>query len=112
MGEGWGAKFELSNDEGLFLWLWVIQGSVNQSTGAIATGVYNYHNQWCDYASQPGFVVKKMRLPGHGDEEFGIIDAKFESTLSGTANDLKFEITLEDNSTATYTFNGTVERAW
>ncbi|MBO5856434.1 MAG: hypothetical protein J6Q62_07230 [Alistipes sp.] len=112
MGEGWGAKFELSNDEGLFLWLWVIQTSVNQSTGAIATGVYNFHNEWCDYATQPGFVVKKMRLPGHDDEEFGIINASFESTLSGTVNDLTFEITLEDNSTTTYTFNGTVEKAW
>ena len=112
MGEGWGAKFELSNDEGLFLWLWVIQTSVNQSTGAIATGVYNFHNEWCDMATQPGFVVKKMRLPGHGYDEFGIIDAAFESTLTGTTNDLRFEVTFEDNSIATYTFNGTVERAF
>ena len=112
MGEGWGAKFELSNDEGLFLWLWVAQASVNQSTGAIATGDYNFHNEWCDYPAQPGFVVKKMRLPGHGDEEFGIINASFKSNLNGTTNDLTFEITLEDNSITTYTFNGTVVRAW
>ena len=110
--EGWGRKYEFSNESGAKLWLWVVQTAADQNTGAMAAGTYNYNNSWADSVSYPGFVVKRMFLPG-SDEESYIIDADMSVERDGDNHTIAFDIVLQDETEVrTYTFSGTIVKAF
>ena len=110
--EGYGRKYELSNESGAYLWLWVVQGAADENTGAMNAGIYNYHNAWADSVSYPGFTVKRMVLPGSEDELY-IIDADMSVERDGANHTIAFDITLEgETEPTTYTFSGTIVKTF
>lgn len=110
--EGWGRKYEFSNESGAYLWLWVVQTAADEFTGFMNSGIYNYHNSWADSVSYPGFVVKRMVLPGSSEESY-IIGANMSVERNGDNHEIAFDITLEgETEPRTYTFSGAINKTF